>query len=417
MDIPRPSQAKAKLRKRILLVGSAVVGLTLVTVFLARLKRAVPTVDKSLVWIDTVKRGPMVRQVHGPGTLVPVDIRWLAARTEGRVEKIILLPGAKVDADSIIMVLNNPDVTQAALDAESQLNAGEAEYVNKKVSVQGSVLQAESDAATAKANFEVAKLQAQVDEQLFKDGLVSELNVRRSEVSAEQAETLNTISQKRYAFAKDSVEPQLAVKEAEVDRLKAQAKLKQEEADALNVRAGMKGILQVVPVEVGAQVQPGTNLARVADPTKLKAEIQIAETQAKDVQIGLSADVDTRNGIAHGSVSRVAPSVQNGTVTVDVALPGELPQGARPDLSVDGIIELEHLNDVVFVGRPAFGQEHSTTGIFVLDSDGVYANKTQVQLGRSSVSTIEIVQGLQPGDRVILSDMSQWDAQDRIKLN
>jgi HlyD family secretion protein len=417
MDIARPSQAKAKLKRRIVIGCVAGLGLIAVTVLLARLKPAVPSVDKSLVWIDTVKRGPMLRQVHGPGTLVPVDIRWIAARTQGRVERIVLLPGAKVEPESVIMVLSNPDVTQAAIDAESQLNAGEAEYVNLKVTVQGTVLQSESDAATAKAQFEVARLQAQVDEALFKDGLVSELNVRRSEVSAEQADTLNSISQKKYAFAKDSVEPQLAVKQAEVDRLRAQAALKRAEADALNVTAGMKGILQVVPVEVGAQVQPGTNLARVADPTRLKAEIQIAETQAKDVLIGQSADVDTRNGIAHGTVSRVAPSVTNGTVTIDVALPGDLPQGARPDLSVDGVVELEHLSDVVYVGRPAFGQEHSTTGIFVLDSDGVYATKAQVQLGRSSVSTIEIVQGLQPGDKVILSDMSQWDSHDRIKLN
>jgi HlyD family secretion protein len=213
------------------------------------------------------------------------------------------------------------------------------------------------------------------------------------------------------------VAPQLAVKDATVGQARAQSKLKQDEADALNVRAGMKGILQVVPVEVGAQVTPGLNLARVADPTRLKAQIQIAETQAKDVLIGQSAEIDTRNGIATGKVARVDPSVQNGTVTVDVALPGELPKGARPDLSVDGVVELEHLDDVVYVGRPAFGQEHSTANIFRLDADGVYADRTQVDLGRSSVNTIEIVKGLVPGEKVILSDMSQWDAHDRIKLN
>ncbi len=417
MDIQRPSQAKAKLRKRILIGAAIVVGLVVVTVVLARLKPAVPTVDRSLVWINTVKRGPMVRQVHGPGTLVPVDIRWIAARTQGRVEKIVLLPGAIVQPDSIIMVLSNPDVTQAALDTESALNAGEADFANVKVTVQQAVLQSESEAANAKATYEVARLQARVDDQLFKDGLVSELDLQLKKVTAEQDETLNSIAQKRYAFAQDSVAPQFAVKQAAVDQLRAQAKLKLAEADALNVRAGMSGILQVVPVEVGAQVTPGTNLARVADPSRLKAEIQIAETQAKDVQIGQSAEIDTRNGVAKGKVSRVDPSVQNGTVKVDVALPTELPQGARPDLSVDGVIELEHLDDVVFVERPAFGQEHSTAGIFVLDPDGTYANRTQVQLGRSSVNTIEIVKGLQPGDRVILSDMSQWDSHDRIKLN
>ena len=417
MDIQRPSQAKAKLRKRLMIGAAAVAALTGITVLLARLKPAVPTIDKSLVWSDTVKRGPMVRQVHGPGTLVPVDIRWIAARTEGRVERIVLLPGAIVEPDSVIMVLSNPDVTQAALDTESQLKAGEAEFSNLKVTVQRDVLQSESDAANAKAQFEVARLQAQVNDELFKDGLVSELNLRLSKVNAEQSETINSIAQKRYAFAQDSVVPQLAVKQAEVDRLRAQAKLKLAEADALNVRAGMRGILQVVPVEVGAQVLPGANLARVADPSRLKAEVQIAETQAKDVLIGQSAEIDTRNGIVGGKVSRVAPSVQNGTVTVDVALSGELPLGARPDLSVDGVIELEHLDNVVYVGRPAFGQENSTAGIFRLDADGTYANRVQVQLGKSSVNTIEIVKGLEPGDRVILSDMSQWDAHDRIKLN
>ena len=417
MDIQRPSQAKAKLKKRLLIGAGVAAALVGITVLLARLKPAVPNVDRSLVWVDTVKRGPMIRQVHGPGTLVPVDIRWIAARTQGRVERIVLLPGATVDPDSVIMVLSNPDVTQAAVDTASQLKAGEAELSNLRVTVQRDVLQSESEAATAKAQYEQARLQAEVDEQLFKDGLVAELELKKSKVNAEQADTLNSIAQKRFAFAKDSVVPQLAVKQAEVDRLRDQARLKQAEADALSVRAGMRGILQVVPVEVGAQVQPGTNLCRVADPTRLKAEIQVAETQAKDVLIGQSAQIDTRNGTVDGKVSRVAPSVQNGTVMVEVALAGELPKGARPDLSVDGVVELEHLDDVVYVGRPAFGQENSTTGIFVLDSDGVYATRMQVQLGRSSVNTIEIVKGLQPGDRVILSDMSQWDSHDRVKLN
>jgi HlyD family secretion protein len=417
MDIQRPSQAKAKLRKRIVMGALGVIVLTGVTVFLARLKPAVPTIDRSLVWVDTVKRGPMVRQVHGPGTLLPVDIRWIAARTQGRVERIVLLPGATVEPDSVILLLNNPDVSQSAIDTASQLKAGEAEFANLKVQTERDVLQSESDAASAKANFEQSRLRAQVNDQLFKEGLVSELELRLSKVTAEQAETLNTIAQKRFVSAKDSVPSQLAVKEAEVARLHDQARLKLAEADALSVRAGMHGILQVVPVEVGAQVQPGANLARVADPSKLKAEIQVPETQAKDVLIGQDAEIDTRNGVVTGKVSRVAPSVQNGTVTVEIALPGELPKGSRPDLSVDGIVELERLADVVFVGRPAFGQEHATANIFRLEADGVHAVRTQVQLGRSSVNTIEILKGLSPGDQVILSDMSQWDSNERVKLN
>ena len=417
MDIQRPSQAKAKLRKRIIMGALGVIVLTGVTVFLARLKPAVPTIDRSLVWVDTVKRGPMVRQVHGPGTLLPVDIRWIAARTQGRVERIVLLPGATVEPDSVILLLNNPDVSQSAIDTASQLKAGEAEFANLKVQTERDVLQSESDAASAKANFEQSRLRAQVNDQLFKEGLVSELELRLSKVTAEQAETLNTIAQKRFVSAKDSVPSQLAVKEAEVARLHDQARLKLAEADALSVRAGMHGILQVVPVEVGAQVQPGANLARVADPSRLKAEIQVPETQAKDVLIGQDAEIDTRNGVVTGKVSRVAPSVQNGTVTVEIALPGELPKGSRPDLSVDGIVELERLADVVFVGRPAFGQEHATANIFRLEADGVHAVRTQVQLGRSSVNTIEILKGLSPGDQVILSDMSQWDSNERVKLN
>ncbi|HYP18194.1 MAG TPA: efflux RND transporter periplasmic adaptor subunit [Opitutus sp.] len=417
MDIPRPSQAKAKLKKRILLGSVLALVLIGITVVLARLKPAAPTLERNLVWIGDVKRGQMLRQVRGLGTLVPEEITWIAARTQGRVDKIVLRPGATVTPDSTILILTNPDVVRASTDAESQLKASEAELANLKVQLESNVLAAESAAASAKADFEQAKLRAEVNDELIKDGLVSPLDVKLSKVTAEQAATRHAIEQKRYAFAKDSIAPQLAVKAAEVERLRDMAKIRRDELDALTVRAGMNGILQILPVEVGAQVQPGTNLARVADPRRLKAEIRVAETQARDIEIGQVAQVDTRNGIVAGQVSRIDPSVQNGTVTVDVTITGELPRGARPDLSVDGTIELERLENVVYVGRPAFGQERSTVGIFKLDGDGVYAVRTQVQLGRSSVNTIEVVQGLAPGDRVILSDMSQWDASERVKLN
>ena len=417
MDIPRPNAAKEKRRKRIITASIVAVALIGVTFALARLKPAAPTVDRNLVWIGDVKRGPMVRQVRGLGTLVPEEIRWIAARTDGRVDRIVLRPGATVAPDSIILVLSNPTVVEAATSAESQLKSAEAELGNFKVTLQRGVLDAEAGLANAKSAFETNKLQAEVNDDLFKDGLVSNLELRRSKVAAEDASTLYEIEQKRYAFTKESIAPQLAVKDAEVDRIRAQAKLRRDEADALSVRAGMPGVLQVLPVEVGAQVQPGANLARVADPTRLKAEVRIAETQAKDIQIGQVASIDTRNGIVAGHVSRIDPSVQNGTVTVDVSLEGELPRGARPDLSVDGTIELERLDDVIYMGRPAFGQERSTVGIFKLDLDGNYATRTQVQLGRSSVNTIEIVNGLRPGDRVILSDMTPQDANERIRLN
>ena len=417
MDIPRPDQSKAKRKKRITYIAVAAVAVIGITVLLARLKPAAPTVERNLVWIGDVKRADMRREVRGLGTLVPEEITWIAARTQGRVDKIVLRPGAEVTPDSIILLLNNPDVVRAATDADSQLKAAEAELANLKVQLQSGVLAAESAAASTKAEFEQARLRAEVNDQLFKDGLVSALDLRLSKVTAEQAETRNSIEQKRYAFAKDSTAPQLAVKAAEVDRLRSQAKLRHDELDALTVRAGMNGVLQILPVEVGAQVQPGTNLARVADPRLLKAEVRIAETQARDIQIGQIASIDTRNGVVAGLVKRIDPSVQNGTVTVDVKITDELPRGARPDLSVDGTIELELLKNVVQMGRPAFGQERSTVGIFKLDADGTYATRTQVQLGRSSVNTIEIVAGLVPGDRVILSDMSQYDTNDRIKLN
>jgi HlyD family secretion protein len=420
MDIQRPDQSKARRKKRILLGTVGVIALVGITVALSQLKPAAPTVERSSVWIDTVKQGPMVRQVRGLGTLVPEDIRWIAARTPGHVDRIVLRPGAAVEPDSIILVLSNPDVEQAAVDADSQLKAAEAELVSLKVQLGRDVLAAESAAATAKAVFEQAKLRAEVNEELFKDGLVSKLEMRLSKVTAEHASTANGIEQKRFAFAQESIVPQVAAKESEVDRFRAAAKLRRDEVAALSVRAGVRGVLQIVPVQVGAQVQPGANLARVADPTRLKAEVMVAETQARDILIGQLARIDTRNGeagIVEGKVARVDPSVQNGTVTVDITLNGELPKGARPDLSVDGVIELERLDNVVFVGRPAFGQERTTVGIFRLEADGVYAIRSPVELGRSSVNSIEIVKGLAPGDRVILSDMSQWDANDRIKLN
>ena len=417
MDIPRPNAAKEKRRKRIIIASIVAVALIGVTFALSRLKPAAPTVERNLVWVDTVKRGPMVRQVRGLGTLVPEEIRWIASRTEGRVDRIVLRPGALVTPDSVILVLSNPTVVENATSADSQLKSAEAELANLEVTVEKGVLDAEAALARAKSEFEITRLQAEVNDELFKDGLVSALELRRSKVAAEDANTQYTIEQKRYAFTKEMIAPQLAVKEAEVDRIRAQAKLRRDEADALNVRAGMPGVLQVLPVEVGAQVQPGANIARVADPARLKAEVRIPETQAKDIQIGQNASIDTRNGIVAGRVSRVDPSVQNGTVTVDVSLTGELPKGARPDLSVDGTIELERLDDVIYVGRPAFGQERSTVNIFKLDADQVYAARTPVQLGRSSVNTIEIVSGLQPGDRVILSDMTPYDANERIRLN
>lgn len=417
MDIPRPSQAKAKLRKRLIIGAIVVAVLGGLTFAISSLKPAAPTVDRSLVWIDTVKRGPLVRQVRGVGTLVPEDIRFLTARTAGHVERIVLRPGAAVKPDSVILVLSNPDVAQAADTAESQLHAAESEYTNLKISLESQLLSMEASLASAKSDDETSRLQAEVYSALFKEGLVSELELQKAKVTAEDAATRHQIEKKRYAFTQESMKLQLQIKTAEVERARSLAKLRREDMDALTVRAGMTGVLQTLSLEVGQQFSAGSVLAKVADPTRLKAEIRVAETQAKDIRLGQPAEIDTRNGLVPGRVSRVDPSVQNGTVTVDVALKGPLPDGARPDLSVDGTIELERLNDVVYVGRPAFGQENSTIGIFKLDPDGNYATRVQVKLGRSSVNTIEVLSGLQPGDRVILSDMSQWDSTGRVRLN
>jgi len=416
MDIARPDLSRAKRKRRLIYAAAGALALLLATLAVARLKPAAPTVDRNLVWIDTVKRGPMVRQVRGIGTLVPENIRVVTARSAGHVDRIVLRAGALVTPDSVIVELVNPDVTQAVAAADSQLQAAQAELTNLKIRLESDLLSMESDVARAKSEFETSRLQSEVTEELFKDGLVSGLERRSKQVAAEDSATRYEIEKKRHAFTRESVDLQLAVKQADVDRQRNQTQLRHEECDALKVRAGLTGVLQTMALEVGEQVATGAALARVADPTSLKAEVRIAETQAKDIQPGQLALIDTRNGVVEGHVSRVDPSVQNGTVTVDVALTGELPKGARPDLSIDGTIELERLADVVYVGRPAFGQEHSTVGVFKLVADDDTARRMPVKFGRASVNTIEVLDGLQPGDRVVLSDMSQWDAHDRVRL-
>jgi HlyD family secretion protein len=381
------------------------------------LKPAVPSVDRSTVWVDTVKRGPMLREVRGLGTLVPEEIRWIPANTEGRVEKIVVRPGTQVKADTVILELSSPELEQAAHDAESKLKAAEAEFTTLQAKLQRDLLDQESTTARVHSELEQARMESETNEQLKKNGLVAELQYKTAQVKAAELTNRDAIEQKRMNFARDSIEPQLASKQAEVDQVKAAAQLKLDQVEALHVKAGMNGVLQQMPVDVGQRVKIGDNLARVADPTKLKAEIKIAETQAKDIQIGEKATIDTRNGVVTGHVTRVDPAVEQGTVKVDAQIDGELPRGARPDLTIDGTIELERLDDVIYVGRPAFGQENNNVSIFKLVSGSSEAVRTPVKLGRSSVNSIEIVNGLQPGDQVILSDTSAWDAHERIRLN
>ena len=417
MDVPRVGVAAKKRKRRIIIIAACALGLILATIAISRLKPAVPSVDRSTVWIDTVKRGPMVRQVRGLGTLVPEDIRWIPANTEGRVEKINIWPGTRVEPDSVILELTSPEVEQAAHDAELQATAAEAELTTLRATLQRSLLDQEATTAKAKSDYEQAKMERETNDQLAKNGLIAELQYKTSKVKEAELVNRNEIEEKRLKFAHDSIDPQLAFRQAAVDQAKQLAKLRADLVEALHVRAGMSGVLQQLPVQIGQRMKVGDNLARVADPTKLKAQVKIAETQAKDIQVGQKAVIDTRNGTANGHVTRVDPAVEQGTVNVEVAFDEPLPKGARPDLSVDGTIELEHLDNIVYVGRPAFGQENNTVGMFKLITGTSEAVRTPVKLGKSSVNTIEIVSGLQPGDQVILSDTSAWDAHERIRLN
>ena len=419
MDIARPaSVAKQKKLRRIGVGVAAVLVIGLVSVVLARLKPAAPTVERATVWVDTVKRGPMLRQVRGLGTLLPVDEarRWVPASTQGRVEKIVLRPGAQVTPDTVILELSEPTVQQALIDAEQQLRASEADYGSLKARLDADMLNLRAGAAIVRADYQNAQTEREMNEGLSKDGLVSNLILKQSVVRAESLSTRDRIENDRVKVAEASAAAQLQSAQALIDQRRSNYNLRRQQVDQLRVRAGMTGVLEQVPVEVGQQVAPGTNLVRVADPTRLKAELRIAETQARDLTIGQVASVDTRQGIIPGKVIRIDPSAVNGTVTVDVALEGELPRGARPDLSVDGTVELERLDNVLNVGRPAFGQEQSTVGLFKLDQATGEAMMTQVQLGRSSVNTIEILGGLKEGDQVVLSDMSAWDQFPRIRL-
>jgi HlyD family secretion protein len=419
MDIQRPPSVARK--KKIKQMAFAIAGLLvvgLVTVVLARLKPAAPTVERATVWVDTVKRGAMLRQVRGLGTLVPVDEarRWVPAATQGRVERIVLRPGATVTPDTVVLVLDDPQARQLLDESQQLLLGAQADLASLDARLQTERLNQRSIAATVEADYEQAKLEREVNEDLAKDGLVSNLILKQSTVKANSLDTRNRLEQDRVKVAEDNIRAQLKAQQARIDQLQSLVALRQDQVNRLQVRAGMNGVLEQVPVDVGQQVAPGTNLARVADPTRLKAELRIAETQARDLTIGQVAQVDTRNGIIPGKVVRIDPAAQNGTVTVDVELTGELPRGARPDLSVDGTVELERLDNVLYVGRPAFGQEQSTVGLFKLDSTTGEASRTQVQLGRSSVNTIEVMAGLTEGDSVVLSDMSAWDQFDRIRL-
>ena len=417
VDIKRPPKSKLKKRLRtglVILIG--LITLAGITYGLTKLKPALPTLDKSVAVIDTVKRGPMLREVRGIGTLVPQVIRQIPAPADGRVEKIMLQAGVEVGADTVLVELSNPQMEQQAIDADFQVKAAEADQQNLRVKLESDTMTQQSAIATINSEYSQAKLQLDTDEVLGKQQLVPELQLKISRVRVQDLANRLKVEKDRLAIIARSTTAQINAQEARLLQLRALAKLKRDQVEALKVRAGTNGVLQQVSVQVGQQVTPGLNIARVADPASLKAELKIAETQIKDVRVGQNVQVDTRNGVIEGKVARIDPAAREGTFVVDAELTGPLPSSARPDLSVDGTIELEQLTNVLNVSRPAFGQGQQTVGLFKLTPDGQEAVRTQVTLGRTSVSTVEIVSGLNEGDRVILSDTSQYDSYTAIRV-
>jgi len=416
VDIPRQSSARKRRVRRAIYAVVGIAAVALITLGVSRLKPAAPSVERSTLYMGTVKRGSMLRQVRGLGTLVPEEVRVIAASTEGRVERIYAQPGIEVTVGTVLMELSNPTLQQVALDAEYQIKAAEADLNNLRVKLESDRMSQQAAAATVQAEYNQAKLQLDTDEALAKEGLIPTLTIRLSRVKVQELANRYRIEQQRLGIGSQATKAQVAAQQARIDQIRALARLNRGQVASLRVIAGTSGVLQQVSVEVGQQVTPGTNLARVADPSSLKAALQIAETQAKDIQLGQPVAIDTRNGVVAGRVQRIDPAVQQGTVTVDVKLEGNLPQGARPDLSVDGTIELERLENVLYVGRPAFGGTDSTIGMFRVEDAGRSAVRVPVRLGRSSVNTVEILEGLREGDEIILSDTSQWDNFNRLQL-
>lgn len=419
MDIARPEFKRQKRRRQIIWGTVGLVCLATVTAGVSRLKPAPPEVERSTVWTDTVKRGLMLRQVRGLGSLIPSQefTRQIPAETEATVVRILKLPGSQVNADTVVLEMSNPQLEQEAVNARLQLRAAEAEYQSLRVKLQSDLMNQKAGAATVNADYSQAKLQADTDKALYDLGVISGMAYKNSKSKADELTTRNNIEGERLDINQKAIETQLAEQQAKVDQIRALAELKQKQLDALKVRAGIEGVLVDLPLQVGQHVMPGTMLAKVVQPDHLIAELKVAETQARDVQIGQPAMVDTHNGTVSGEVMRVDPAVQNGTVAVDVKLTGELPKGARPDLSVDGTVDLERLADVLYVGRPTFGQENSTISLFKLDPDGRGGVRVPVRVGRASVNAIQIIEGLNPGDKVILTDMSRYDNTDRIRID
>lgn len=417
VDIKRdPSILKKKRMRQSALGVAGVIAIIMVTIGVSKLKPAAPEVERSTVWIDVVKRGPMTRAVRGAGRLVPEDIRWITATTSGRVERIVLRPGAQVAPGTVIAVLSNPQLQQQVAQARLAWQTAQANLANRRAELERGILTQQSELANLEQQLQQARSELEAEEGLAKEGLSQAIQLKQKRSNVAVLNNRVELAKKSLQMAIEGRDSQIAPQVAEVNNRAAEYQLRSTELGDLTVKSDMTGQLQLLPIEVGQSVGAGSNVARVSNPTRLKAELQIPETQTRDLAIGQPAEIDTRNGIVRGIVSRIDPAAQGGTVGVDVTLEGELPAGARPDLSVDGTIQLEHLPDVIQVGAPAAGSEHSTISLFKLDGNGE-AHRVQVKLGRRSVSLVEVVEGLQPGDQVILSDMSQYDSNDRVRIN
>jgi HlyD family secretion protein len=414
VDIPRAPARHG--RKQLLYGGLAVLGLALATAGLRSLKPAAPSVDRAAVWIDSVQRGPLLIEVRGPGTLVPERVRWISAVTAGRVEKRLAEPGQEVNPDTELLELSNPDVQLEALESERQLTVAQGDRVNMRTSLETTRLNQEGNVAAAKSAYLDAQRNAEASSDLARKELISSMEASRAQDRVVELQTRYEVEEKRLAVMTEATDSQLRLQDAQVSRLRAVVDFQRERIRSMKVMAGAHGVLQELPLEVGQWAQSGAVLARLVEPGRLKAVLRIPETQAKDLTMGQPAAIDTRNGIVKGAVARIDPAVQNGTVTVDVRLEGEMPRGARPDLSVDGTIQVERLDNVLHVGRPAYGQANSTVGLFKLAADGREATRINVRLGRTSVNTVEVLGGLQPGEKVIISDMSRWDGVDRVRV-
>ena len=414
VDIPRKPRNRRK--RNLIFAACAAAVIAAITFGLSRLRAAAPLVDRGGLWTDTVKRGPMLREVKGPGTLVPERIRLITADTAGRVERIPLRPGAQVEPGTVLLELSNPDVMLQALDAERQLAQAQADLINLRATADGNTLTTRSSVATLEAQVADAQRRAKADEKLAAEGVISEVEARQQVERAEELRSRLGLERKRLGVVAGSGKEQVAAQEAQIERLRAVVAFRRNQVDSMKVRSVDRGVLSELPLELGQWVTPGALLAKVVQPERLKAVLRIPETQARDLALHLAAAIDTRNGLVQGQVSRISPSANQGSVEVDVSLPAELPRGARPDLTVEGTIEIEKLQDVLFVGRPAGAQAGGQTELFKIVKGGDEAHRVKVRLGRSSVSTVEIVDGLAEGDAVILSEMSQWDTTDRVRL-